>query len=249
MQDQSIPPPVLILGCGRSGTSIFGELFQGLDGYDYQSEPLFSDMLKSFGHGIAVKVPKESNQFEADAGLSIPIEYLLERVPETRIFWIVRHPLDTVCSLRIGIGNDWGHHPRPLDWRLWLHRPLIERCAHHWVYINSLGFDAVKGKATLVRFEDMVRAPSRFASSILSKIGLAEEQNKASLQRWSDRIQDTNNEKFVEALTSQNYSRPDHSIRVGRWRENLTIEEAERIVDMVSQTNRRFGYDLGVKGT
>ena len=30
---------VLILGCGRSGTSIFGELFESLPGFSYLSEP------------------------------------------------------------------------------------------------------------------------------------------------------------------------------------------------------------------
>lgn len=246
MLDQPITPPVLILGCGRSGTSIFGELFEELDGYKYQSEPLFSEMLGSFGSGIAIKVPRESSNFQADPGLSFPIKSLLEKAPETRIFWIVRHPLDTVCSLRIGIGKNWGHHPRPLDWQQWLDRPLIERCAHHWVYINTFGFDAVEGKATLVRFEDLIQAPFEFASNILSRVGLAAEQHHAVLQRWSDRIQNTNNEQFMEAATSRNYSRPDHSIRIGRWRENLSLDEAERIVGMVSRTNRRFGYDLSV---
>jgi hypothetical protein len=33
----------VVLGCGRSGTSIFGELFEALPGFTYLSEPLLSE--------------------------------------------------------------------------------------------------------------------------------------------------------------------------------------------------------------
>ena len=38
------PAHVVILGCGRSGTSIFGELFEHLEPYTYASEPLYGAM-------------------------------------------------------------------------------------------------------------------------------------------------------------------------------------------------------------
>jgi len=244
MKKETVSPPILILGCGRSGTSIFGELFESLDGYHYLSEPSFLEIVSSFGDGIAVKVPTESIEFPADPGLSFPLQSLLEVAPTTRIFWIVRHPLDAICSLRIGIGKDWKHHPRPPDWQVWLDKPLIERCAHHWIYINSVGFDAVSNIATVVRFEDMIDAPSIFAARAIASAGLVVSDHQLSVQRWADRIQNTNNEKFVEALTSRHHSRPDHSVRVGRWRENLSTQEVQKALSMVANTNQRFGYEL-----
>ena len=55
------PSHVLILGCGRSGTSIFGEFFQDLSAYTYYSEPPYAD-LKTYNYAkpIAIKVPTES---------------------------------------------------------------------------------------------------------------------------------------------------------------------------------------------
>ena len=46
MTTQSRPAPanVAILGCGRSGTSIFGELFEAIPGYTYYSEPFLADV-------------------------------------------------------------------------------------------------------------------------------------------------------------------------------------------------------------
>ena len=107
---------VVILGCGRSGTSIFGELFEHLEPYTYFSEPFFAELLEfDFSRPIAVKV------------------------------------------------NDWGHHPKPPDWRDWLERPLIERCAHHWNYINSLGYKKIRALARVKHFEAMIQSPRRFA--------------------------------------------------------------------------------------
>ena len=79
-------PPVLVLGCGRSGTSIFGELFRGLATYRYRSEPDFADMLADFGPSRAAKVPTESVGFPADPGLSFPLEALMARHPTTKVF-------------------------------------------------------------------------------------------------------------------------------------------------------------------
>ncbi|MGI9544768.1 MAG: hypothetical protein ACR2MX_16010, partial [Cyclobacteriaceae bacterium] len=163
---------VVILGCGRSGTSIFGELFEHLPRYTYISEPPFEHLkTQSFSLPMAIKVPKESPGFEPTPGLSFPLDDLLETIPEPRkIFWQIRHPLDTICSLRVGIGKNWGHHPKPPDWQEWLSRPLLERCAHHWNYINDIGYEQVKDIATVTRFEEMVSDPFRFAMNICKQV-------------------------------------------------------------------------------
>ncbi len=109
---------VIVLGCGRSGTSIFGELFAGLPGYSYYSEPPFED-LAGYGYAapVAIKVPKPARGRPTSPGLSFLVSELCAAVPEPRqIFWLVRHPLDAICSLRVGISKNWGHHPRPPDW-------------------------------------------------------------------------------------------------------------------------------------
>lgn len=80
---------VIILGCGRSGTSIFGELFEHLASYTYHSEPPFAALTTlDYASSVAVKVPKESTGFPPTAGLSFPLETLLATVPEPRkMYW------------------------------------------------------------------------------------------------------------------------------------------------------------------
>lgn len=233
----------MILGCGRSGTSILGELFEHLPEYRYRSEPPFSDVMDAdLAAPTAFKMPRESDGFRPDDGLSFPLDALRRKAPEMQFLWIVRHPLDAISSLRVGIAKNWGHHPKPPDWRHWLDRPLVERCAHHWAFINSRGFARVSAIATVLRFEDMIGAPDEFARRVCRVLGL--EADGTALRTWAKRIQNTNNADFVEARTSRSLSRPDHNVRVGRWRENLSVEDVGRALPIVAPAAKSFGYGL-----
>ncbi len=237
---------VLILGCGRSGTSIFGELFEHIAAYTYYSEPPFSELATlSFSTPVAIKVPKECDEFQSTPGLSFPLDTMLSLLPKpTQIYWQVRHPLDAISSLRVGIAYNWGHHPRPPDWKSWLKRSLVERCAHHWNHINSTGYGQVSGLVKICRFEDMLTNPRDFATRICGEIGENPAANANEITSWSERVQDTNNEKFKEAKTSRRYSRPDHKRRIGRWKENLRSDELRQVVPIVRGAADTFGYPL-----
>jgi len=237
---------VIILGCGRSGTSIFGELFDHLDPFSYYSEPSFDNVVKfDFTQPIALKVPEESPDYPPTQGLSFPLEVLLELSEISfQFYWQVRHPLDTICSLRVGIANNWGHHPKPPDWKAWLERPLIERCAHHWAYLNTVGYQQVQHLTKVKSFEDMLNNPTQFATATAEEVGLVSSNHQQALSDWARRVQNTNNEHFVEAETSKNYSRKDHTVRVERWRENLTREEIVSILPIIREGSALFDYDL-----
>ena len=95
-----------------------------------------------------------------------------------------------------------------------------------------------------MHFEDMIHDPGSFANAVCGHIGLSVYECEDKLRTWATRVQDTNNKQFVEAQTSRHHSRPDHSVRVGRWRENLSDEQARSAARIVSSANRRFHYDL-----
>ncbi len=243
MTASNAPRHAMILGCGRSGTSIFGELLAALPGYAYQSEPRFDAVMAAdFSRPRAFKVPRESDAFPARPGLSFPLDAFLTRAPDAALFWIVRHPLDAICSLRVGISLGWGHHPRPPDWRERLGAPLLEQCAHHWTFLNSAGFAQVGDRCEVVRFEDMLADPAGLAARVCVRLGVDPAGAGEGVAAWAERVQDTNNAAFVEAFTSRPYSRPDHSRRIGRWRENLSEAEAARLWPLVAAPAARFGY-------
>jgi len=234
---------VLILGCGRSGTSIFGELFEELPTYQYYSEPDFDKIFTmDFSNPVAIKVPRESKMDPPDPGLSISVSRIYDVIPgPLKIYWMVRHPLDTICSLKVGIAQNWGHHPRPLDWKDWLEKPLLLKCAHHWNYLNSVGYAQICEYAVIKKFEDLIREPFKFAQNITEEINHTQVQKK-HVQKWASRIQDGFNGKYVEAITSRPYSTRDHSVKVGRYKENMSPKEIELISLIVRSTAKALDY-------
>ncbi len=237
---------VIILGCGRSGTSIFGEYFEYLKSYTHFSEPPFAQLQGiDYSAPVAIKVPTESPDFLPTPGLSFPLEKMLESVPVPRtIFWQLRHPLDTICSLKVGISKNWGHHPKPTDWQEWLDRTLVEQCAHHWNYINSIGFEKVEDLVKISRFEDMLNDPLEFVSEVNDILNINPEINKTGIQQWVNRVQNSNNRDFKEAKTSRPYSTKDHSVRIERWKENMTQKEFHLVLPIIRETADKFGYEL-----
>jgi hypothetical protein len=241
-----VRPDVLILGCGRSGTSIFWELFDGLPGYRGASEPTVGELRQlPRDLPLAVKVPRPHPAHPAPPGSPLPMEVLDEVVPEPRVvFWQVRHPLDAVASLRVGISRGWAHHPRPPDWERWLDRSLVERCAHHWATVNGPGYDEVRRVAVINRFEDMIEDPLGCARRAVAVAGRDPDGLADVLAAWADRVRDTDDERFVEARTSRRHSRADHTRRVGRWTENLTTRDVEAVVPIVAEAAAKVGYEL-----
>lgn len=235
---------VAILGCGRSGTSILCELFDALPGYRGVSEPLLGE-LGDAPTGVAVKVPRTTPGTTPPPGCAVGLDELDAVLgPHLTILWQVRHPLDAVCSLRVGIADGWSHHPRPPDWQEWLERPLVERCAHHWATINTAGWREVRRRATVTRFEEMIGDPTAFAIGVARTVGVDVGADHPPLGAWADRVRDTNDERFVEAMTSRRHSRPDHARRVGRWEENLTDAEVAAVTPILRAGATTFGYPL-----
>lgn len=237
---------ICILGCGRSGTSIFGEFFEHLPDYQYYSEPLLFEVSEfDYSSPVAMKVPRPGMNDETSDGLPFVVDTFLESFPEPRvIFWQVRHPLDTICSLRVGISKNWGHHPRPKDWKDWLDKPLLQQCAHHWDYLNTIGYPQIKDHVVINSFEDMIADPLQTARNICQLADIDFDKNEQPIRAWAQRVQNTNNKHFIEAKTSSAYSRPDHVKKVGRWKENLTIEEVESIKPIIAAGASLFEYVL-----
>lgn len=238
---------VVILGCGRSGTSIFGELFEHLPGYDYKFEPAFDTLKRTdFSAGpVAVKVPKSSPGEAMTPGLPFVLEELLAVVPEPRvIFWQVRHPLDAICSLRPGIEAGWSHNPRPPDFEQWTRKSLVMQCARHWQYINETGYEAVRDLAKVARYEELVSNPRAFALRICVEIGVDVTGCLTELERWVASVGNKKSPDSYEAKHQAHWSRQDHSRRVERWRENLSQTEIDPVRPIIQTAADILGYRL-----
>jgi hypothetical protein len=238
---------VVILGCGRSGTSIFGELFEHLTPYRYHFELPF-EALESvdFSAGpVAIKVPKRAPGQPMTAGLPFLLGDLLAVVPQPRVlFWQIRHPLDAICSLRPGIAAVWSHNPRPPDWQEWMQQPLVMQCARHWQYINETGYLAVQSIVTVTRYERLVEAPFDFAADVARGIGLDPVACAPQLDAWAASVGNRKSPDSYEAKHQVHWSRQDHTTRIDRWRENLSDAEIEAVLPLIVNAARLHGYEL-----
>jgi|TARA_B110000902_G_scaffold102294_1_gene120973 hypothetical protein len=93
---------------------------------------------------------------------------------------------------------------------------LIKKSSHHWNYINSIGYASVKKIAAVPKFEDLVRDSSKFSMDICVQLEIDPELHDLELKSWNRKVQNNNNEDFIEALTSRPYSTQDHHKKINR---------------------------------
>jgi len=238
---------VVILGCGRSGTSILGELFLCLRSCCYFFEPNLIDLKnqisKKSGRQLVVKVPKGGNK--NTAGLACDMDDLVDILGKIIVIWIVRHPLDAICSLRPGIENGWQHNPRPVDFLKYQNEPWYIKCAHHWNYINGQGLDSILKYSSplIVRYEDLLIEPKIAIDQILDYT--KNNVDKKILVPYINRIQDSI-ENSYQANYQNIWFRPDHTKRIERYRENMSDYECAVSWRIVSETAQRYGYTFDV---
>jgi hypothetical protein len=238
---------IVILGSARSGTSIFGELFELLPGFRYYFEPGL-ERLSALDYDlgpIAVKMPRAADVTRTTPGLAFLLEEMVNIVRDPfRILWQVRHPLDAICSLRVGIQANWAHGPRPQEWETLRTLPLIEQCAHYWAYVNGVGFQAVRDRASVYRYEDMIVDPRGAAVRACKEAEVDGPAVEAAVERWCSLVSNDKSPDAYEAKHQVRWSRLDHSARTGRWRENLSPDDIRLALPIVSKAAHVFGYEL-----
>jgi hypothetical protein len=242
-----MPKHVVILGCGRGGTSMLGELFEALSCYRYFFHSDWDTVrdLDYSGGAVALKRPRAATGAPMTPGLPFVIEEFLKSIPEPRaFFWQVRHPLDSICSLRPGIEAGWWHSPKPPDWEEWLCRPLVERCAYHWAYVNGPGYEAIREFSVVNKYEDMIASPHNIALRICVEAGVDTNAYAGEIRRWAELVSNEKSDQSYEAKHQDRWSRLDHHVRVGRWRENLSSDEVRSVLPIVSKAAGNFAYEL-----
>lgn len=247
-----------IVGCARSGTSILGELV-GIHPrvmYAYE-EPIWRKLAETDNHAVSVddisphrrkklrehmKHYKRKNKIvvEKNPRHVVRVPFVKSIFPEAKIIHIVRDGRDVSCSLKSGLcGKTWAH-VRPPRWReIEQNYQGVVRCAHAYHDIMNIAIKDLKDIDHLqVKYEDLVVDPLKIARQIFNYIGLPLDEKVIN---FTKKIQNDMKDSYV-ARNQLRWYKEDHSVRMGRWKENMTEEEQNYVNELLSPILDYYEY-------
>lgn len=254
----------LIIGCARSGTSILGELLASHPQVAYLFEAnkiwesvgpsadgshrlladratpdvcrrLRRELRRHVRPGTAIVVEKCPRN-------ALRIPFLRAVFPQAKLIHIIRDGRDAACSLVPGMASGQWLHLRPPGWQeIQARYEGALRCAVAWQSIIQIALaDLQQSDHLEIRYERLVADPQTAARELMEYLQLP---SAPTMHDFAGRIQDRTAGSYQARFQSQWY-RPDHDVRVGRWRENLTPEQQDAIHSLIGPTLSRLGYEV-----
>jgi Sulfotransferase family len=166
-------------------------------------------------------------------------------VPELTIIAIVRHPCDTIASQLLGrrthklpnrapnpaIANSEQARRRGLSPNEFAAMTLADQLAYQWLIAYEKAIEELAGRANcrIVRYEDLVASAQSTASELFAFAHLPRSEATA---RFIERSQNSHwPSRYFGVLRP-----PSFRAKAERWREGLSPSEAQRILDIVSDS-------------
>jgi len=175
---------------------------------------------------------------------SLRIPFIKKLFPHARFIHIIRDGRDVACSLVKGNEGKAWMHTKPAGWKN-IQKKITGPERGAWIWneiINTIRDDSKKIPSNNfyeIRYEDFVTNPNKTMRALFFSLGLPFEKPQEEL------CQKVSNEQKKEYLTntsSDDWASFDHSVRVGRYKENLTSEMLSRVESMLGKTNSELGY-------
>ena len=256
---------IFIIGCARSGTSIFGELLNSHPDIVYLGEKL-----QSFWHGFSPTPDHHEQDAEhvtaeiADKARhkmkalskgciivdkvppnALRLPFLASIFPDAFFIHIVRNGLDVTCSLKPGLEENWSHL-KPQCWQeIALNSSGHMRGALLWRYVvKKIQVDFatlnIKNRHT-IWYEDMVIGPEATAKLVLNFIGLP---MTPEVETFCKQKIDNDARHGYQAAGQTLWRTDDHSHHIDRWKENMEPHEASQFRSLLRQTLEVYGYQI-----
>jgi hypothetical protein len=145
--------------------------------------------------------------------------------PHTKFLVLARDPRDVFCSVR-----GFGRKPEVQAVNPFLGEQTLEEHAEYWRNVYQ-GFVEYFEHRLELRYEELVRDPRGVMARVLDFLGLEPSAAHAAAMAQNDSFRGHGTATSPEAS-------------IGRWREELSADEAQHIERVCGGLMRRFGYEL-----
>ncbi len=251
----------LVMGCARSGTSILGELIAAHPEVRYKHEAHAVWDKAGLGENDSHRLTQQHatpeikrvirKKFAEEQGQStlfaekcprsvLRVPFIREVFPEAKLIHLVRDGRDVACSMLPGIGGNEWRHLKPPSWQQLMHTEQgIMRCACAWKSIMEIAArDLANTPHFILRYEDLVRNPEPKARELFEFLELPLTPEVAA---FCANIQNETANSY-HAQKQVKWFREDHEVRIGRWRENLSPEDAVLVEELLRPLLAQFEY-------
>jgi len=202
------------------------------------------EMIDQVKYILKKELTPEKTLVVKNVNSSVRIPFIKKLFPHARFVHVIRDGRDVACSLGRGNEGSMWMHTKPTGWNN-LQKKIVgpERGAWIWnTIINTVKEDVKKLPSENfyeIRYEDLVTNPEKTMQMLFNILGLPFEEPQKQL------CQKVSNQQKKEYLTntySDDWATFDHSVRIGRYKENLTPEMLGRVNSILGKTNSELGY-------
>lgn len=247
MLRRTVKQPVFIVGCSRSGTTLFAEIFgerpdscnvmdasqvwdlhyydKAADDHRDENDATFWEISR-IRSSLAVRLlfSGKNRLINKNNQNSLRLRYLKSAFPDAIVIHVIRDARPVVLSNMSRVEKDryrrgfpFGRFPKPVAWRSYMDKPVIEQFAHQW---NDITAEIRKDGPAMfgpdqyaeVKFEEFCTDPATSIRRLDRFCGLPEMDRAASAiasigsgdsDSWTSRLPATDINRINEITAHQ----------------------------------------------
>lgn len=247
--------PVFIVGCSRSGTTLFSEVFGArgdvcnvmdasqvwdLDYYDKSGDDHRDENDANFWETSRIRSSFAVRQIVCGGGRlvnknnqnSLRLRYLKALFPDAFVIHVIRDARPVVLSNISRVEKDvyrrgfpFGRFPKPVAWRSYVDHPMVEQFAHQWHDITEL-----------VRKDgEQQFGAGQYLEIRFEDFCTSPEQILEQVDRFCGFVPAPRPEVLLATISPQQST---------SWESTLVMEDLQRIEQITAPQLASFGYRL-----
>jgi len=205
---------------------------------------LNNEMIAQVKYIIKKHVPAEKKLVVKSVVNSLRILFIKKLFPNAKFIHVIRDGRDVACSLVKGNEGKVWMHTKPPGWKEW-QKKTTGPVRGAWIWntiIKTIREDSKKlspNNYYEVKYENFVKNPEMTLRSLFSSLDLPFEKTQEELCK---KISNVQKKEYLTNTSSDDWASYDHSVRIGRYKQNLSTEMLKKVESVLGKTNSELGY-------